>query len=70
MSHRTVEDAVAALTPAFWAAPETSQAILARLPEYRLSKFQDALPDAYATEMVGAYLLDTGAAARLSVNRS
>jgi ATP-dependent Lhr-like helicase len=38
--------------------PETGKAILARLPQYRLSKFQDALPTGYATEMVGEYLLD------------
>ena len=47
-------------------APETQQALLARLPEYRLSKFQQALPDAFAVEMVGAYLLDvTGTVAFL-----
>ena len=42
----------------FWEKPETRQALLARLPAYRLSKFQDALPDAFAVEMVGSYLLD------------
>jgi ATP-dependent Lhr-like helicase len=44
-------------------APETQQALLARLPEYRLSKFQQALPDAFAVEMVGVYLLDVAGAA-------
>jgi ATP-dependent Lhr-like helicase len=48
---------------AFWVAPETQQALLARLPEYRLSKFQQALPDAFAVEMVGVYLLDVAGAA-------
>lgn len=43
---------------AFWDKPETRSAILGRLPAYRLSKFQDALPDAFAVEMVGSYLLD------------
>ncbi len=43
---------------AFWDKPETRSAILGRLPAYRLSKFQDALPDAFAVEMVGNYLLD------------
>ena len=43
---------------AFWSKPETTSAILGRLPAYRLSKFQDALPDAFAVEMVGNYLLD------------
>lgn len=44
--------------PAFWEKPETTQAILGRLPDYRLSKFQDALPEPFAVEMVGDYLLD------------
>jgi ATP-dependent Lhr-like helicase len=42
----------------FWASPSTQEALLARLPAYRLSKFQDALPDEFAVEMVGSYLLD------------
>lgn len=45
-------------SPAFWDKPETRSAILGRLPAYRLSKFQDALPDPFAVEMVGNYLLD------------
>ncbi|MBI5543781.1 MAG: DEAD/DEAH box helicase [Deltaproteobacteria bacterium] len=48
----------------FWEKPETRQALLARLPAYRLSKFQDALPEAFALEMTGSYLLDVGAARR------
>jgi ATP-dependent Lhr-like helicase len=32
------------------------------LPEYRLSKFQQALPDQFALEMVQNYLLDIPAA--------
>ncbi|ACL64505.1 DEAD/DEAH box helicase domain protein [Anaeromyxobacter dehalogenans 2CP-1] len=43
---------------AFWDKPETRSAILGRLPAYRLSKFQDALPDVFAVELVGNYLLD------------
>jgi ATP-dependent Lhr-like helicase len=43
---------------AFWENPQTRQALLARLPSYRLSKFQNALPDEFAVEMVGRYLLD------------
>jgi ATP-dependent Lhr-like helicase len=43
---------------AFWKDAEVWQAILARLPEYRLSKFQATLPAAAATEMLGAYLRD------------
>jgi ATP-dependent Lhr-like helicase len=42
----------------FWSAEETRQALLARLPEYRLSKFQDALPEPMAMEMLGSWLLD------------
>jgi ATP-dependent Lhr-like helicase len=42
----------------FWRDEATWRAILARLPEYRLSKFQQALPEAIAVELVGAYLLD------------
>jgi ATP-dependent Lhr-like helicase len=45
----------------FWDKPETLGALLGRLPAYRLSKFQDALPDAFAVEMVGNYLLDVPA---------
>jgi ATP-dependent Lhr-like helicase len=45
----------------FWLKPETQQALLAKLPAYRLSKFQDALPEAFALEMVGNYLLDVEA---------
>jgi ATP-dependent Lhr-like helicase len=32
--------------------------VAALLPEYRLSKFQPALPEAYAVDVVAAYLLD------------
>jgi hypothetical protein len=31
--------------------------------EYRLSKFQQVLPDRWQTEMIGAYLLDFDGAA-------
>lgn len=42
----------------FWRAPDTRNWILSQLPEYRLSKFQRALPRDFAMELVGAYLLD------------
>lgn len=45
-------------SPEFWTSPTTRHAVLARLPGYRLSKFQDCLPEAMALEMVGGYLLD------------
>lgn len=43
---------------AFWSEPDTRRAVLARLPGYRLSKFQDALPEKYALEVIERYLLD------------
>jgi ATP-dependent Lhr-like helicase len=42
----------------FWADPQTGRALLARLPPYRLSKFQDVLPAAMAVETIENYLLD------------
>ena len=51
----------------FWERPETMRALLGRLPTYRLSKFQDALPDAFAVEMVGDYLLDVPATRRFII---
>jgi len=45
-------------SPEYWRNPETRDAILRRLPEYRLSKFQDAMPADFVMEMVGGYLLD------------
>lgn len=43
---------------AFWDAPALQTFILSELPEYRLSKFQQALPNQFALEMVRNYLLD------------
>lgn len=45
-------------SPEFWNAPDTRRAILARMPNYRLSKFQDCLPELFALEVVESYLLD------------
>lgn len=42
----------------FWNDPSTQRFILSQLPNYRLSKFQDALPSDFSLEMVQAYLLD------------
>jgi ATP-dependent Lhr-like helicase len=50
---------------AFWHAATTRQKLRSLVPEYRLSKFQQALPDAWQTEMIGGYLLDFEGAARL-----
>ncbi|HMA92529.1 MAG TPA: DEAD/DEAH box helicase [Polyangiaceae bacterium] len=52
-------------SPEFWDAVETRQKLLGMVPEYRLSKFQHVLPDAWQVEMVGAYLLDFEGAKRL-----
>lgn len=63
VSHTTVDQAIARMRePGFWDDPETHHAIMARLPEYRLSKFQRALPEMAQLEMVGSYLLDVGVA--------
>jgi ATP-dependent Lhr-like helicase len=42
----------------FWQDEETRSGVLARVPDYRLSKFQPALPAWAAAEMVGSFLLD------------
>ncbi len=42
----------------FWKTPFTQHFILSQLPDYRLSKFQQALPDIYSLEMISYYLLD------------
>jgi ATP-dependent Lhr-like helicase len=41
-----------------WKDPEVQRALLAKVPEYRLSKFQKVLPDRLQVEMIGSYLLD------------
>ncbi len=42
----------------FWEDEEVWKELLAKLPEYRLSKFQRAMPERAAREMIGEYLLD------------
>jgi len=49
---------------AFWDDPGTHENLLAGLPNYRLSKFQPALPERFAAEMVGGYLLDVAGVCR------
>jgi ATP-dependent Lhr-like helicase len=59
VSQATLMLAIAQMQKAvFWKNPSTQQFIQDQLPEYRLSKFQKALPTAYAVEMVENYLLD------------
>lgn len=59
VTHETVRSAIAQMSEeGFWGREGTQTEILSRVPEYRLSKFQIALPQWAATEMVGGYLLD------------
>lgn len=65
VTHETVREAIRRITSAeWWDAPSMRQEILARLPGYRLSKFQDCLPERFALEMVAGYLLDVEGAAQ------
>lgn len=50
--------------PDFWTKPETERFILSQLPEYRLSKFQKALPEVYSLELISNYLLDIAGTTR------
>jgi ATP-dependent Lhr-like helicase len=52
-------------TEAFWRDRSVWGPIFAGLPEYRLSKFQRALPEEYSEEMVASYLLDVPGARRV-----
>lgn len=55
VNHDTVRAAIETLSDrSWWEMPK----LLSRLPEYRLSKFQQCLPERYELEVVGAYLLD------------
>lgn len=59
VTHDTVHAAIEKFTsPDYWQDPEHWAGITARLPPYRLSKFQDALPSKFESEMIGRYLLD------------
>ncbi len=61
ITHESVRRALGKMaTAAFWDAPDTRRAVLARLPGYRLSKFQDCLPEKFALEVIENYLLDVG----------
>lgn len=42
------------------------QSIRTRIPPYRLSKFQDALPPSAEAEMLGAFFLDMTRTSELS----
>jgi ATP-dependent Lhr-like helicase len=59
IGHETVGAAIGRMSvPAFWTEETFRRSLLGRLPNYRLSKFQDCLPETFALETVERYLLD------------
>ncbi len=59
VGHESVRAAIGKMASAeFWGSPDVRRAVLARLPGYRLSKFQDCLPEVFALEVIENYLLD------------
>ncbi|MEE8522589.1 MAG: DEAD/DEAH box helicase [Thermoanaerobaculia bacterium] len=59
VSHGAVKEAIDAISaPGFWRDSERLAEISRGLPEYRLSKFQRALPAWCSTEMLSDFLLD------------
>ncbi len=59
VTHKGIKEVIQRmLEPEFWSDRSVLQGIVAGLPEYRLSKFQRALPAEYSEEMVTQYLLD------------
>jgi ATP-dependent Lhr-like helicase len=65
ITHDSVRAAVTRMCVSeFWTAAEMRRAVLARLPGYRLSKFQDCLPERFALEVIENYLLDVAGALR------
>ncbi len=65
VDHESVRKALGRMASvAFWDAPDMRRAVLARLPGYRLSKFQDCLPEPFALEVIENYLLDVAGTVR------
>ncbi|NOU34908.1 MAG: DEAD/DEAH box helicase [Polyangiaceae bacterium] len=59
INHESVRAAIGKMAqPDFWTEDSTRRALVARLPDYRLSKFQDCLPERFALEVIERYLLD------------
>lgn len=59
LSHEALVAALGRLAaPEFWAAPSTRARISQRIPDYRLSKFQPALPESAQRELIKDWLLD------------
>ncbi|MBW4551008.1 MAG: DEAD/DEAH box helicase [Aphanocapsa sp. GSE-SYN-MK-11-07L] len=55
----TLAEAIAqVIQPEFWSTAESQDFLLQHLPNYRFSKFQQALPKQYALEVVQSHLLD------------
>jgi ATP-dependent Lhr-like helicase len=71
LNHSSLLAALHALgDSAFWEDPDRVRAIRARLPPFRMSKFQDALPDAAVTEMLAKFFIDAaGAQAVIEASR-
>jgi len=66
VSHATVDEALTKMRAAgFWESGETQTAIRARVPPFRLSKFQRALPPEAETEFVARSFLDFEGAGRV-----
>jgi len=65
INHETVGAAIGRMSAVdFWGDVTLRKALLGRLPNYRLSKFQDCLPEAFALEVVENYLLDSAGSVR------
>lgn len=59
VTHETVREVIGRMArQAFWDQPDVRRAVQARLPGYRLSKFQECLPERFALEVIERYLLD------------
>ena len=64
VNHTTVRDVLRRLAePSFWSSGEMRRALADMVPEYRLSRFQFALPARAAAEVLGDYQLDFDGAA-------
>lgn len=65
VDQEAIREAVTRMAAAsLWSEPGTRRAVLARLPAYRLSKFQDCLPERFALEVIEHCLLDVEGTAR------
>jgi ATP-dependent Lhr-like helicase len=59
VTHESVRKAIGKMASlGFWGAPDMRRAVLGKLPGYRLSKFQECLPETFALEVIESYLLD------------